>query len=445
MESKRLIVTMKDLKRHKILQDVLDKHLTSKEASMLLSLSYRQTLRLKEKVKAGGLEAILRPSREAPNKTHQELIGEILKLRKEIYYDFNVSHLMDKLREVHNISCSYELLRKILINNNEHRPKKRKKVHRQRRRMPKAGLLAQMDSSQHRWLAHVKDKWYLVAIIDDATNEVPYAAFFPKDTLYANMHVLRRFIEIKGVFTALYVDKASHFKTTRHGGLHVNISRELEDTQIERALAELDIETIPANSPQAKGRIEVTFRLFQDRLIKEMRVAKIKNYDEANKFLIDEFLPSYDRRFTHQAQNAYTALPKDKNLDHVFCIKKERTVNNDNTIQINGQTIQILPSKIKRTFARLKVDVCLLADKRVVVLYKDQVVAESILSDKNKILKKERKIEKILHQREYVFTLQENKPPKRGNLIPNIPAKDHPWRSFRLKGTKFANKLNVTY
>lgn len=441
MECQKLIVTMKDLKRHKLLQDILDKRLTVKEASMLLSLSYRQTLRLKEKVKSGGLEAILRPSREAPNKLKESVVNEVIKLRKKLYYDFNISHFMDKLHEIHKMPYSYETIRKILIDNNEHNPKKKKKIHRQRRRMPKAGLLEQMDSSQHKWLKHIKDKWWLIAIIDDATNEVPYARFFPKDTLFANMHVLRRLIEIKGVFSALYVDKASHFKTTRHGGLNYNIAQDQEETQIERALGELGIDVIPANSPQAKGRIEVTFRLFQDRLIKEMRLAGIKNYDEANKFLLEKFLPYYDQRFTHEAESAYMALPIDKNLDHIFSIKKERTVNNDNTIQIYGQVIQIPPSKIKRTFAKLKVDACLFENNKILVLYKGSVIAESELLKDNKIITKERKVEKLLNNREYIFTLTKTKPKR----IYKPAAPNHPWKFFRLKGSDTSKKLNVTF
>jgi len=437
----KLIVTMKDLKRHKLLQDTLDKRLSLKEASMLMSLSYRQALRLKAKVKIGGLEAILRPSRTAPNKLEEPVIKEIVKLRKKLYYDFNISHFMDKLHEVHKMPYSYETIRRILIDNNEHSPKKKKKIHRQRRRMPKAGLLEQMDSSQHRWLAAIKDKWYLIAIIDDATNEVPYAKFFPKDTLYANMHVLRRFIEIKGVFSALYVDKASHFKTTRHGGLNYNIAQDQEDTQIERALGELGIDVIPANSPQAKGRIEVTFRLFQDRLIKEMRLAGVKNYDEANSFLLGKFLPAYNQRFAHEAESAYTTLPISKNLDHIFCVKKERTVNNDNTIQIYGQVVQIPPSKVKRTFARLKVDVCLFEDNKVVVLYKSSVIAESKLSKDNKIIVKERKTEKLLNNREYIFTMAKIRP----NRIYKPVAPNSPWKFFRLKGSDTSKKQSVTF
>jgi hypothetical protein len=341
---------------------------------------------------------------------------------------------MDKLREVHKLHYSYESIRQLLIKADEHTPKKKRKIHRMRRRMPKTGLLVQMDSSQHRWLEHIDAKWWLIAIIDDATNEVAYAQFFLGDTLFNNMRVLRRFIEIKGLFMALYVDKASHFKTTRYGGLHVDVAQEQDDTQIERALGELGIEVIPANSPQAKGRIEVTFRLFQDRLIKEMRLAKIKDYFEANKFLLEKFLPWYNQRYTHQAESAYMPVPKDKDLDLIFCIKKERTVNNDNTVQIYGHIIQIMPSKLKRTFAKSKVDVCLLEDKRIFVLYKGSVIAKAVLSKNNKVILKEQRIEKLLNNREYIFVL--TKP----RLYKPQPA-NHPWHAFRLKGTKYFKRL----
>jgi hypothetical protein len=255
------------------------------------------------------------------------------------------------------------------------------------------------------------------------------------------MHILRRFIEIKGIFSALYVDKASHFKTTRHGGLNYNVAQDQEETQIERALGELGIDVIPANSPQAKGRIEVTFRLFQDRLIKEMRLAGIKNYKEANKFLLERFLPYYDKRFTHEAESAYTALPKDKNLDHIFSIKKERTVNNDNTIQVYGHLIQILPSKVKRTFAGLKVDVCVSENNKISVLYKGSVIAKSALSKDNRIVIKEQKAEKLLNNREYIFTVAKIRPKR----IYKPAASNHPWKFFRLKGSDTSKKLNVTF
>lgn len=432
MLNQRLLVTMKDIQRHKVLKDVIERKLTGVEAAELLGLSPVHLSRLKRRLIAGGFENILRrPPKEPPNRRISAAdISKLLSLRKRLYYDFNVMHFMDKLHEVHKMPYCYESIRKILIKHSLHSPKKKRKVYRQRRRMPKAGMLVQMDSSQHYWLPLVENKWWLVAMVDDATNEVPYARFFPKDTLFANMCVLRGFIKLKGVFMSLYVDKASHFKTTRHGGLHYNVAQEQEETQIERALAELDINVIPANSPQAKGRIEVTFRLFQDRLIKEMRLAGIKDYARANKFLVEQFLPWYNKKYTHQADSAYMPIPKDKDLDQIFCIKKERTVNNDNTIRIYGQIIQIPPSDIRLSFAKARVDVCLLEDQRIYVLYKSKLIAESKLSENNKVIKKDKEAEEFLNHREYVPLFKRS--PKANNFRPNIPGKDHPWRNFKI-------------
>ncbi len=117
-------------------------------------------------------------------------------------------------------------------------------------------------------------------MVDDADGFV-YAEFHPSETVWANICVIRAYIEQRGVFMALYTDKASHFRTTRHGGLHYEVEVEQKETQIERALNELGIKLINANTPQAKGRVERKFRFFQDRLIKEMRLRGIKDYGEA--------------------------------------------------------------------------------------------------------------------------------------------------------------------
>lgn len=402
MNESNLVVTMKDLQRYKVLKDVLDKRLKSSEAALALSLSYVHVSRLKKKVKLKGLEGLLRPRHPAVNKISDSKARIIADIYKEQYWDFNIMHFKDKLTEIHNIKLSYESIRKILISNKIHIPKKKKITHRRRRRMPKAGMLVQMDSSIHQWIETIKESWALVAMIDDATSEVPYAKFYPKDTTLANMAVIRHFIEKKGCFMCLYVDKASHFITTRHQGIHYNVNPEQDDTQIERALEELGINLIPANSPQAKGRIERLFRLFQDRLIKEMRLAKIRNYDQANKFLIDKFLPWYNARFAKKdIESVYTPVPIEKNLDLIFCIKKERIVNHDNTIQICGQIVQIPPSDIRLSFAKAAVNVCLLENNRIFILYKNKVIAESKLSGNNRILKKERYIENFINSRQY--------------------------------------------
>ena len=306
---KRLNVTEVDLKRYKVLTDVFEGKIDLKRASEVLGLSYRHTLRLRDRFKKEGFEGIIRkyPQKPPNEKITSDMRQMIVSLRERLYKDFNIFHLRDKLENVHGIKLSYESLRQILIREGLYEPKKKRKVYRRRRRMPKAGMLVQMDSSQHRWLEHISQPWWLVAMIDDAEGYV-YGKFYPSDTTWANMDVLKRYIKRRGLFMALYVDKASHFKTTRYGGIHYEVSVEQEETRIQKTLKQLNINIVFANSPQAKGRIERLFRFFQDRLIKEMRLKGIKNYVEANKFLEEEFLPWYNSQYTLPVEKVYQEL-----------------------------------------------------------------------------------------------------------------------------------------
>ncbi|RLE00064.1 MAG: hypothetical protein DRJ11_12190, partial [Candidatus Aminicenantes bacterium] len=192
----RFMVTEEELKRFSVLDQVIQGSLTAKEASQLLGLSYRQTLRLKKRFKQERWARILRKSPpKPPNLKFSPVTVElILKLRKELYYDFNILHFRDKLREIHGLSLSYESLRQILIKRQLHEPRRRKRTYRRGGRMPQAGLLVQMDSSQHRWLESVKEAWWLVAMCDDADSYV-YAEFHPRETTQANMQVIKRFLE----------------------------------------------------------------------------------------------------------------------------------------------------------------------------------------------------------------------------------------------------------
>jgi len=139
-----------------------------------------------------------------------------------------------------------------------------------------------------------------------------------------------------------------------------------------------------------------------------MRLAGIKSYQEANKFLIENFLPWYNKRFSQKVEASYFPLPKGKDLDAIFCKKYERIVKADNTLQVMGQTIQIPPTDTRFSFRKAKVDVCILEDDRILVIYKGSVIAESKLSKNNKTVEKERKIEEFLNAREYVPVLYKN-------------------------------------
>ena len=396
-------LTMKDVKKYDILKQVIAKELKAKEAAILLGYHPVHISRLKKKVIASGIQGILRPKRPSNRKLPDSLKERVKNLYQQIYYDFNIRHFNDKLQEIHKITLSYETVRQILISKRIHTPKKKKLLHRRRRRMPKSGLLVQMDSSEHNWLPFIKEKWFLTATIDDATSKVLFAKLYPYDGVFNNMEVIRKTIEKEGLFTALYADKASHFITTRYAGLHVKLAQEQDNTQIQRALDELGITFIPANSPQAKGRIERLFRTFQDRFIKELRLHNIKNYSQANRFLQNYFIPYYNKRFAKTAgvESAFKPLPLKTNLDLIFCKKYHRKVNFDNTIQLLGSTIQIPPSDYRLSFAKCIVDVCLLENNNIHILFKNQIIHSTKLSKNNKAYKIKKQAETILNQKNY--------------------------------------------
>ncbi len=239
--------------------------------------------------------------------------------------------------------------------------------------MPKSGLLIQMDSSEHQWLS--QSGIWLIATIDDATGEVPYALFADSDSTENNMGVIKKLIELKGIPVALYTDGASHFMTQRHYSYRVNLKYDYAPTQIQRALNELGVRLIIAGSPQAKGRVERVFKTFQDRLLKELKLHEISSIEEANKYLHNVFLSKFNKRFTKDPENpepAWRVVPREINLDSVFSIKEQRTVMADNTISYKNRIFQILPDKYRISFAKAKVEVEKRLDDSIHIKYKDQ-------------------------------------------------------------------------
>ena len=182
-------------------------------------------------------------------------------------------------------------------------------------------------------------------------------------------------IKRKGIPLSLYVDKDSKFITTRHGGLHVNIKKEQEKTQMQRAWEELGINVIYAESPQAKGRIERLWGTFQDRLISELRLEGISTLEEANEYLHSVFLSKYNRKFTRKPkveEIAYRPIPKGMDLDQILCIKEERRVQGDHTISYKAIRYQILPTQTRFGFAKAKVEVQRRLDGTIHIFYKGE-------------------------------------------------------------------------
>jgi transposase len=314
--------------RWRVIDDYREGRVGRREAATLLNVSEKTVQRLAKRCREKGLAGIKHGNlqRKPKNATADEIRSLCLELASKTYYDFNITHCLEMLRNRHGIEVSYSVFRRWCVAEGVGKRKRRRpsKARVYRERMGNEGLLLQMDGSHHKW--NGSDEWVLIAAIDDATSEIAHAQMFRAEDTINCMAVLRRIIEIKGIPEALYVDRAGWF-----GGI-----KRQYFSQFVRACDELEIRVIYANSPQAKGRIERTWRTFQDRLIPELRLHEIKALGAANEYIQKQFIPNYWEKqntvMPRHEQSRYRRLDPQENLDNIFCMKHLRKVRNDQTI-----------------------------------------------------------------------------------------------------------------
>ena len=298
---------------------------------------------------------------------------EVLRLYQERYFDLSVQHFHEKLREEHSIQLSYTWVKQALQGAGLVKRRRRRGPHRRRReRRPLPGMLLHIDGSTHRWLND--DRWYdLIVILDDATSEIYYAQLVEEESTRTVMAALRAVIEQKGVFCALYSDRASHFFLTPKAGEPVDKYRL---TQVGRALKELGIQMIPAYSPQARGRSERSFGTWQGRLPQELRLAGIGTPEAANQFLREHYVAEFNAKFAVAAAEKGTAFrrPTRTDLDWIFTIQTERTVAKDNTFTLQNQIWQIDPTCWRHSLAGCTVTIHEHLDGTTSVRYGPHVV-----------------------------------------------------------------------
>ena len=219
--------------------------------------------------------------------------------------------------------------------------KERKRgIHRKRReRRPLIGMLLHIDGSRHQWFQD--DRWYdLIVILDDATSRIYYAQLVDEESTATVMAGLWEVLEHKGLFCALYSDRGSHFWLTPKAGGKVDRQHL---TQVGRALRDLGIQMIPAYSPQARGRCERNFGTWQGRLPQELRLRSIGTVEQANLFLREEYIAEFNQRFQLPAAQPGSAFVpcRRRDLDLIFSLQLQRTVNKDNTVSFQNLTLQI--------------------------------------------------------------------------------------------------------
>jgi transposase len=351
------------------------KRITWWQAAEIIGISDRQMRRWRRRWEKFGYDGLLDRRRGRPSlrRVPLELAERVLGLYREKYFDFNVCHFQEKLREQHGIALSYTWVKLALQGAGLVRKRGRRGVHRRRRpRRPLPGMLLHLDGSSHRWLGEGR-RYDLLVVLDDASSEIYYAQLVEEESTRTVLAALREVVEKKGLFCALYSDRASHFFETPKAGAKIDPHRL---TQVGRALHELGIRMIPAYSPQARGRSERNFGTWQGRLPQELRLRGITTVEEANRFLRQEYVAEFNGRFAVAAAQPGSAfLPlQGQDLERIFALQHERVVQGDNTVEIAHRTLQIEKSPWRNTLAGCSVIVYEHLDGTLSVGYGPHVV-----------------------------------------------------------------------
>ena len=345
MQGDSIWMTVVDRKRIYIIRQVLEKKVTQKRASRLLELSLRQVKRICKRVKKEGDGGVIHKNRmKASNhRIESGIKKKVIDLAKKRYRDFGPTLLSEQLVKKEGIKISDETIRQWLITAGLAYRKRRVRPHRKwRQRKAHFGEMLQMDGSHHDWLEGRGRRMVLMGFIDDATGRA-FARFYEYEGTLPAFDGLNEYFQRYGMPCSIYLDKHSTYKGLRKISVIDQLEGEPGVSQFERAMTELGIQVIHANSPQAKGRIERFFRTLQDRLVKEMRVAGIKTLQQANAYL-DGYLSEHNKKFSIAAQqlaDLHRPVPKGICLESIFSVQTRRFVRNDFTIFHAGKVFQL--------------------------------------------------------------------------------------------------------
>lgn len=413
-------MSLKELDRNNIINRLLRKEINGTKAADLLKLSVRQTKRLKAKVKREGPKGLIHGNRGRPSHNQIPLKEKekIIHLLHKRYYDFKPGFATEKLEESCGISRDPKTIRQIMIDEKLWQPKtkKEKREYRSwRQRKSAYGEMIQFDGSYEYWFEDRGNSCCLLAGIDDATGKVAKAKFALHEGVFPVFDFWSEYLKAHGKPRAIYLDKFSTYNQNQ------TVAKENPDTltQFQRAMEELRVEVIPANSPQAKGRVERLFGTLQDRLIKELRLAKISTMDQANEFLEKVFIPKFNQKFSvkpriHSNLHDPLSCKEQKSLPSIFSRQTKRTVQNDFTFSFKNQWYQLTKNQ---TATVCKKDIVMVEerlDNTIWVRLNSKYLNYTILPQRPTKLEQKRKSEP------WVLPAT--------TKAPYRPAQNHPWR-----------------
>ena len=417
-----LTMSNREIDKLKVIQNTIDGRFKQSEAAQILSITDRQVRRLCDKVRKDGNRGVIHGLKGRPS-NHQVKAGLIDKALGHVklhYRDFGPTFANEKLWKNHSIRISTNTLRKAMLGEGLYVAKPYKPKHRKwRERRPCVGMLVQLDGSEHAWFEDRGPKCALLIFIDDATSGILYGRFITAEDTANLMACAKAYLRLNGRPVAFYVDKDSIYKVNKQATVEEELRDEMPLSQFTRAMGELGIGMIFANSPQAKGRVERGFRTHQDRLVKELRLAGISDMEAANKFL-ETYIPEHNAKFAvapANRGNAHRALLRAHKLEGILCSKLIRTVANDYTLRYRNKFLQLE------------------AEQKVRVRPGALVVVEERLDGRLHLKLKDAYLRyKLVDKRPYRGYYAANKNELKASVGPSngtsVPTKRHPWRKM---------------
>jgi len=409
MERGHLIMSRKERERLRICGRIKEGGLKLSEWSNQLRLSYRQMLRVYGRFMQEGDAGLIHRSRGRSSNRVKGIRDEVIDLYREKYLGFGPTLASEKFEEAGYL-VDHETVRLWLIQEGQWKRQRKRGPHRQwRERKRRFGELIQMDGSHHCWFEGDLQKYCLMVMVDDATG-VSLSRFSHEETTEAAMRLLWAWIDLYGVPKALYTDRKNLYVTDRPATIEEQLAGEEPLTVFGKSCQRLGIGIIKAYSPQAKGRVERKNGVYQDRLVKELKLQGIGEIDAANRFLREGFEADLNRKFAvppADEQDAHRPLSKELHLRDVFCFEEDRRVNNDWTVQYQGRLFQI--RKENKVFPRTGQRVIIRRDLegKLTLSYKGQKIAYDAIETRPQRLEPDTK--------------------KKSHLV-HRPGPDHPWR-----------------
>ena len=410
-----LTMSKKELTRVEIMKRLDEKRMRQKEGAEMLGVSARHVRRLLKAYRQAGEKGLVsrRRGRSSNHQISPEILTRARDLLFERYADFGPTLAHEKLTEEHDLHISRERVRQLMIAEGLWKVKKLKRppVHQMRERRACFGELVQIDGSPHAWFEDRGPQCTLLVFIDDATGRLGELWFVEHESFFGYGQAVRHYLERYGKPLAFYSDK--------HGIFRVNQPRPLGEssglTQFGRAMQELDIQIVCANTPQAKGRVERANLTLQDRLVKELRLQNISDMETANAYL-PEFVKDFNFRFAvspRSNHDAHRPLLPTENLDLILAWQEPRTITKNLTVHFKNTIYQIQSERPSYALRKAQVTVCENAQGEITLLYKKKSLNFTIFH-------------KPVRQAQIVSS----KSVDRSIRTPYRPPDDHPWRQY---------------